>query len=59
MNIVVDGLNVTITCTDEELSMLENGLSWFVSECETGGDQPDIVLAKRMMTDIANCDVRP
>ena len=58
MNVMLDTNEcVTIVCTREELDMLECGLGWFINECETGHPDPDIDLAKRMMTNIANCEV--
>jgi hypothetical protein len=55
MNVMLDtNERVTIVCTREELDMLENGLGWFISECEGAAPDPDIDLAKQMMTDIAN-----
>lgn len=48
--------SVTIVCDRVELDMLECGLSWFISECEMGYVDPEIDLAKQMMTDIANLE---
>jgi hypothetical protein len=57
MNVVINNDDtVTIVCNREELDMLDNGLSWFISESDVGHPFPDVVLAKQMMTDIANLE---
>ena len=55
MKVVENGHNkFVILCDVEELVVLDNGLSWFISECDM--PDPDINFAKQMMKDIANCE---
>jgi hypothetical protein len=56
MKVSQQGREFVIICNAEEFDMLDNGLSWFISECETGRPNPAIDLAKQMMTDIANME---
>ena len=56
MKVLQHGREFVIICDAEELDTLDNGLSWFISECEVGQPDPAIDLAKQMMTNIANCE---
>ena len=56
MKVSQQGREFVIICNAEEFDMLDNGLSWFINECEVGRPDPKIDLAKQMMTDIANCE---
>ena len=56
MKVSQQGREFVIICDAEEFDMLEHGLGWFVSECDSQNPSEDVVLAKQMMTDIANCE---
>ena len=57
MKVSQQGREFVIICDAEEFDMLDNGLSWFINVCDDGRPFADVILAKQMMTDIANCEV--
>ena len=54
MKVLQQGREFVLICNADEFDMLDNGLGWFINECETGRPDSGIDLAKQMMTDIAN-----